>query len=148
MLGLVVSWAAKCSRGNGTHPPFGTERTTVLTSAFFIFHSWQRNFWNFLSVEVWGTEHEMIKGWLLLVHYPMLHTNRPLSSSECFGLWLWCVQRHHVGQSAKSSAFWSCLCCTIRGIVPVSGTGVCASSWDGEKFILQRCILVRDSRTK
>lgn len=85
MLGLVVSWAVKCSRGNDTHSPFRVERTTGVISDFFLFHSCWRNFENFISVEVWGTKHEVMKGWWLVVHYPVLHANFPFSSSECFG---------------------------------------------------------------
>lgn len=86
MLSLVVSWAVKCSRGNGTHSPFRTERTTVLISAFFSLSFLVENSENFIRVEVWGTKHEVMKGWLLVVLKPVLHANLPLSSSECFVL--------------------------------------------------------------
>lgn len=39
VLDLVVSWAVRYRRDNGTDSPFGVEGTTVSISAFLIFHS-------------------------------------------------------------------------------------------------------------
>lgn len=70
----MVSWAAKYSRGGGTHPPFGTERTTVLIAAFFIFSFLTEEFSEFyicrgLGYQAWDDQGLVVTGALSCASY-------------------------------------------------------------------------------
>lgn len=143
MLDFMLSWAVRCSIDNHAHPAIRTESTTVFNFSISYLSFLIEEFGDFLSVEVWGTKGEMIKGWLFLLQYPVLQGNSSLSLSSTELL-------SHVD------------CCSVfkgnvwdkqQGILP-SGPREMAEELslslrnrNGGKYILQWCVLVREVRT-